>query len=603
MTLYFFIVTVSSGLFIGNKAMKKMLDAQVQRYFTQSISSAQSLLDEKAHDVSFATDSIKIPERFLYSFSQENLVLELEKNLKDSLDFLLYVPYTKEQDIVSAGIFLYNLKPLEEKIVQKEIFLGAPQLIIAQDKDQVLVFILSSKKIIRKSDGKILGHLIGGCELGHDSSFLSSIKKLTKLEDVYLIANKIPLGKMHDEAEKTTLNINLFGQEQESVWGRKYFTFSNTPSNLELSMKLKTEELKDITQQLKDDTIKIFIIFLVLLIQVIFFVKSLFTDPLSNLKLYAKNLSQNIQNIQVPKFTIAEYADLARYLKTLFEELMQTRKKIDDNMRLIDKYVLTSATDINGNIIDVSSAFCKLSGYNKKELLGKNHRIMKSSQMENTIFEQMWKTISCGKIWEGEICNVTKSGKLYWTYNIISPVYENGQIVQYTALREDITHKKQLEDFAIKDPLTGLYNRRYIEETLINAQKIYNRHQEPFSLVLIDIDFFKNINDTYGHQIGDIVLKEFSRILLQNTRESDKVGRWGGEEFMIYMPKSTLEHAQNLAENIRKKIDEHKINEIKHLTASLGVAQYQKSLDITIKNADEALYRAKELGRNQVQIG
>mgnify|MGYP000420875920 CR=1 FL=1 len=161
---------------------------------------------------------------------------------------------------------------------------------------------------------------------------------------------------------------------------------------------------------------------------------------------------------------------------------------------------------------------------------------------------------------------------------------------------------KALEKLSVTDPLTSLYNRvkidQVLEEELVRAE----RSQEPFGIIFIDIDFFKTINDTYGHQIGDDVLKSMAYIMKRYTREVDVIGRWGGEEFLIISPLTDKAGLHTLAEKLRKNIEQYDFSLGETRTASFGVAIYQKG-DISssiVSRADAALYRAKETGRNKV---
>lgn len=173
----------------------------------------------------------------------------------------------------------------------------------------------------------------------------------------------------------------------------------------------------------------------------------------------------------------------------------------------------------------------------------------------------------------------------------------------------ELTEKyKELEKNAISDPLTGIYNRRYFEE---EAEKIISAINKPeqeerkegyehFSILFTDIDNFKNINDTLGHNVGDVVLKEVSKIINANVRDSDTVVRWGGEEFVVGLPGADEKEASIVAEKIRKAVEEYKSRA--KITLSIGVACYNSDLDLGefIKNADLAMYRAKKTGKNRV---
>jgi polar amino acid transport system substrate-binding protein len=160
----------------------------------------------------------------------------------------------------------------------------------------------------------------------------------------------------------------------------------------------------------------------------------------------------------------------------------------------------------------------------------------------------------------------------------------------------------EIEKLAVTDKLTQLYNRHKIDSMLAYEKKHADRYSTSFGIIILDIDHFKNVNDTYGHNVGDTTLQTFANILLQNTREVDIVGRWGGEEFILIVHHADEKSLVKTAENLRSKIENAKYDVISYLTASLGVTIYQNDeiIDETISRADSALYDSKENGRNKV---
>ena len=160
-----------------------------------------------------------------------------------------------------------------------------------------------------------------------------------------------------------------------------------------------------------------------------------------------------------------------------------------------------------------------------------------------------------------------------------------------------------LEELVIRDNLTKLYNRNKLDEVLICESNRTNRYNSTFGIIILDIDHFKDVNDTYGHLMGDKILKEFASILESNSRKTDTIGRWGGEEFMIICPETDINEAIKVAENLRLKIENHKFPIINSKTSSFGVTVYMKGDDhkSIVARADEALYCAKTNGRNRVE--
>ena len=156
---------------------------------------------------------------------------------------------------------------------------------------------------------------------------------------------------------------------------------------------------------------------------------------------------------------------------------------------------------------------------------------------------------------------------------------------------------------SVTDKLTGLFNRLKLDESLNDEFNRSNRFKRSFGIIIIDIDYFKRVNDTYGHQVGDQVLIQFAKILKENIRKVDILGRWGGEEFMIICPETNFEGTIKLAQSLRKIISKYDFPNIGNFSASFGVSIYNndENIDKVIARADNALYKAKENGRNRVE--
>lgn len=289
----------------------------------------------------------------------------------------------------------------------------------------------------------------------------------------------------------------------------------------------------------------------------------------------------------------------------LQSQLHDTLEELQRSNQVLDNNVMSSATDNEGLITRASEAFCTTTGYNFGELQGKKHNLLGHPDTENGVYDNLWGTIKNGKIWRGEIRNRKKSGEDYWLNMVITPQFDNdGDIIGYTEISQDITSRKEIETLSITDPLTQLFNRRKIDEILDTEMTRFNRHQQLFSVILLDLDHFKQVNDTYGHQIGDHVLTETATILLKDTRKVDYTGRWGGEEFLLILAGTDLAGATVIAEKLRHIISEHDFQPVTQLTASLGVAQCHSNEPLAklISRVDSALYKAKEEGRDRVSI-
>lgn len=290
----------------------------------------------------------------------------------------------------------------------------------------------------------------------------------------------------------------------------------------------------------------------------------------------------------------------------LQKALLKAHDKLNEFTSIIDKYVVTATTKKDSTIVSVSSAFEKSSGYSKEELIGEKISIVNHPDKDENLFKELWNTILSGKIWNGEIKNKRKDNEDYWLeQKIIPTLNENNEIESFVSIGIDITAKKQLEELASIDKLTGLYNRRMIDEFInIEVEKHKRNPYDGLSVIMIDVDYFKNVNDTFGHQIGDRVLSQTAKLMLENSRKSDIKGRFGGEEFIIICPQTTIESAFKLAEKIRISIENFKFEEVGYKTISLGISTFEDNdtIESLIKKADTALYQAKNSGRNKSVI-
>ncbi|MDH4321331.1 MAG: diguanylate cyclase [Desulfobulbaceae bacterium] len=296
-------------------------------------------------------------------------------------------------------------------------------------------------------------------------------------------------------------------------------------------------------------------------------------------------------------------------------EIRNVQRRLNEYVDIIDENVLTSATDIEGNITYVSDAFCRASGYNRDELLGRNHRIIRHPEMPKELYERLWKTILGGAIWKGVFKNTTKDGGSYWVESTISPTYDaSGNITGFTAIHNDITDKKRIEEISITDELTGLFNRRHFNEIFPEELQRARRDEKKFAFLMIDVDNFKKYNDTYGHQMGDHVLRQVGSTLKQALmRSGDFAFRLGGEEFGAIIIVKREEDAVLVADRIRATIEALRIPHEKnspsqYVTISCGLKcvatdrHRGDDVEAVYRMADTALYQAKADGRNRVAV-
>ena len=332
---------------------------------------------------------------------------------------------------------------------------------------------------------------------------------------------------------------------------------------------------------------------------------------IQNLTLSFEKAAKESIKINTNDLTFKEFISLANNLNSVLEVKNSTKKKLQDYINIVNENIIISSTDKQGIITDVSEAFCKISGYTKEELIGQTHNLIRHPDMSDSFYKDMWDTLLSKKEWKGEIKNKDKSGHDYWVFAIITPVLKNDDIVGFTAIRTNITDKKHIEYLSITDELTQLYNRRFFNTKIEKEINRAKRENTYLSFLIMDIDYFKEFNDTYGHQKGDFALEEVSKVLKKYTnRSSDFAFRLGGEEFGIITrldKEKIIEFANNIKNEIEELHIEHKKSSIsEYLTISIGITS-RTGLNLLdsntlYKEADDALYTAKNNGRNCIFI-
>jgi diguanylate cyclase (GGDEF)-like protein/PAS domain S-box-containing protein len=291
--------------------------------------------------------------------------------------------------------------------------------------------------------------------------------------------------------------------------------------------------------------------------------------------------------------------------KNISEQLeLELQKKV--NERMINKYIPMSHTDLNGVITYVNEAFCNLTGYSKEELLGHNHSMLKSPKTPASLYKNMWESITADKTFRTELRVLTKEKEEIWIKILIEPRYDiSGKKTGYISTREDVTDKQKLRFISEHDQLTKAFNRRSFESKLEQMLEDALKHNKTFGVVMFDIDHFKKVNDTYGHQAGDDVLVKVSRIARETLREEDFFARWGGEEFMLLLKNTKVEELILVVKKIQEHFDTADFTPVPRITSSFGITLYklEDTKESILKRVDEALYRAKELGRDRYEIG
>lgn len=270
-------------------------------------------------------------------------------------------------------------------------------------------------------------------------------------------------------------------------------------------------------------------------------------------------------------------------------------------------------TDRTGNIEYVNPAFCRLTGYTKKEVIGKHTRMLKGegATQPPEHYRELWDTIAAGSEWRGEFFNRRKDGTLFWESASISPILDaEGEITHFVAVKENITERKQLleclDHLAHYDKLTSLPNRALFFDRLNQSIAASHRERQRFALLFVDLDGFKVVNDSYGHEAGDRVLQETAERLAGCTRESDTVARMGGDEFILILCNlANAEDAGLVAEKILA--DVARPIELSRgascvVGCSIGISLYPEDASEAaqlVSAADTAMYAVKRHGKNR----
>jgi len=294
------------------------------------------------------------------------------------------------------------------------------------------------------------------------------------------------------------------------------------------------------------------------------------------------------------------------------------RKAAEEKLRLLASIFENGSeaflvSDANNQIAAVNRAFTELTGYSKDEVVGKAPNILSSGLEPERFYAAMWQAINETGHWQGEIRDRRKSGEVYpkWmTVDVLKD--EQGRVTNYISSFSDITERKRADEkihyLAHHDILTGLPNRMVFTDRLSQAIAQARRHQSRFAVLFADLDRFKNINDSLGHHIGDLLLQEVGKRLLEAIRESDTVCRLGGDEFILLVQDiGSPEHVAAIAGKILTVLSRPYLLEGNDLsiTPSIGIACYPQDGDneeSIVKNADAAMYHAKESGRGQYQF-
>jgi diguanylate cyclase (GGDEF)-like protein/PAS domain S-box-containing protein len=296
---------------------------------------------------------------------------------------------------------------------------------------------------------------------------------------------------------------------------------------------------------------------------------------------------------------------------------IEERGRHEDALRVADTVFESAAeaiivTNAENNIVRVNPAFTAITGYTPAEVMGRNPRLLKSGRHGPDFYQEMWTALNIRSHWEGEIWNRHKNGDVRVEWLSIAKIDNGDGVAHYLAVFHDITRRKEAEELlrfkAHHDALTELPNRELFKDRMQTTLNQARRYHRNFALLLIDLDRFKEVNDSLGHAAGDELLVEAAQRLSSCVRETDTVARIGGDEFAIILSEMTADdEAEQIAQRAVALLNEpyHLDAGTARISGCVGIALYPlhgRESDQLLRNADVALYAAKEGGRNTYRV-
>jgi diguanylate cyclase (GGDEF)-like protein/PAS domain S-box-containing protein len=340
-------------------------------------------------------------------------------------------------------------------------------------------------------------------------------------------------------------------------------------------------------------------------------------EPVHTAEVSLTHRENRIVWTQLTVSPLREPSGKAKYLICVIEDI-SARKDAEEGLRLAATVFDSTTeaiiiTDTHANIVKVNRAFTEITGYRPEEVVGKNPRLLKSGRHDVAFYESMWAALTTSGQWEGEIINRRKSGEIYPSWLTLCAVKDDKSVItNYVGISVDITMRKESEErlsfLANHDALTRLPNRLLFGDRLQHAMARAYREVLQMGILFLDLDRFKDINDRFGHTIGDSLLQCVGERLSRHIRESDTLARWGGDEFILLLEKiHSADEVALVAQRILKVFSEPFVIDGREasITGSIGISMFPndgREVRTLLRNADTAMYRAKKLGGDNYQF-
>lgn len=474
--------------------------------------------------------------------------------------------------------------------------------------------------------GVLCGHLSWDWAFQVRNSLLEPLKAEHQLEVVIANADgAILLGtpELNQLTEKLTLtSLQLALQQKQGytveVWpdGHHYLTgyyssqgFADYPGlGWTILVRQDIEQAYAPVFQLRQYTFVIVGGFCVLFVGLLWLIIGRLVRPMYNIAESADRIRQGTASAD--EIPVVKGHDEVAVMSQSLRNLLTTLDTKNRELKLSAQVFRSSTegiviTDAERRILAINRAYSGITGYSEADVLGKNPNILSSGKHPPEFYREMWQEINLTGHWQGEVINRRKDGKFYPEWLNISTVYDDYQaVVYYVGIFSDITERKLAEEkiryLATHDVLTELPNRAVIEDRLSEALRYAKRRQAPMAVLFVDLDRFKNINDSLGHPMGDRVLQEVAQRMLLCVRDTDTLARFGGDEFVVVIRDlNTPNDAAQLAERLIEKITPtiHLEGYQLHVSVSIGISLFPQDGDnamALVKHADTAMFHAKE---------
>ena len=483
-----------------------------------------------------------------------------------------------------------------------------------------------------RANHRIVGAVIAGMRI--DGRFVDNLSKATGVE-IVLIAHSGDVvasskgGKAQPEpeaiAEAFQQKIPAYRTNQATHTTQVYLPLLIVDEAWVIMAELDSSSAYSLLHKIDADSLLLTILIIMGSLLVIPLVLRYSLKPLHELRLRAEKIVFESQGKTTEKPSYDDVASLAGTLNTLTDALMDRNRELTEqraDLRIsaaaFESQEAMMITDADLVILRVNKAFTQITGYTGEELVGKKPRLSGFSGIETDFRHEAWEIIRRTGVWQGEVWDQRKNGEAYPKWLSISAVRnDEGIITHYIFTHVDITERKRseeaIEKLAFFDPLTQLPNRKLLMDRLKQAITGSSRNGMFGAVLFIDLDYFKTLNDTMGHDTGDMLLQRVSERLTACVREDDTVARIGGDEFVVVLSNlsETAQDAANQTEIVGERIlaalsDTYQFSGIAHRSsASIGVTLFRghhASIGDLLKQADLAMYKAKESGRNTLRF-